>query len=138
MAIGLAACDDVAMTGAAPSAGASGPSGGGAFREFIVLGSSMSFEQCKARGGFIIRDAGSPMTACDPNVLHTPTPENEFDNPDNNADELAAREAVQLHGGVGMTDAIDIGFFMKRVRTAEAMLGDSNLHADRFARLKGY
>jgi len=52
--------------------------------------------------------------------------------------QLAAREAVQLHGGVGMTDAIDIGFFMKRVRTAEAMLGDSNQHADRFARLKGY
>jgi alkylation response protein AidB-like acyl-CoA dehydrogenase len=52
--------------------------------------------------------------------------------------QLAAKEAVQLHGGVGMTDAIDIGFFMKRARGAEMHLGDSNLHADRFARMKGY
>lgn len=52
--------------------------------------------------------------------------------------QLAAREAVQLHGGVGMTDAIDIGFFMKRARGAEMHLGDSNMHADRFARMKGY
>lgn len=101
LAFGLAACEDVAMTGAAPTAAASAPAGGGSFREFIVLGSSMSFEQCKARGGFIIRDAGSPMTACDPNVLHTPTPADEFNNPDSNADELAAREAEDLANGSG-------------------------------------
>ncbi|MFT7390485.1 MAG: alkylation response protein AidB-like acyl-CoA dehydrogenase [Paracoccaceae bacterium] len=52
--------------------------------------------------------------------------------------QLAAREAVQFHGGVGMTDAVDIGFFMKRIRAAEAHLGDANFHADRFARLRGY
>lgn len=52
--------------------------------------------------------------------------------------QLAAQEAVQFHGGVGMTDEFDIGFFMKRVRVAEAHLGDSNFHAERFARMRGY
>ena len=52
--------------------------------------------------------------------------------------QLAAQEGVQWHGGVGMTDAVDIGFFMKRVRVAEAYLGDSNYHANEFARLRGY
>lgn len=50
----------------------------------------------------------------------------------------AAREAIQFHGGVGMTDAVDIGFFLKRVRVAEAWLGDANYHAEQFARMKGY
>ena len=51
---------------------------------------------------------------------------------------LAVQEAVQMHGGVGMTDAFDIGFFMKRVRVAQELFGDSNFHADRLARLNGY
>jgi len=96
VAFGLAACDEAAMQGF----GAGAPAGAsGGMREFIVLGSSMSFEQCKARGGFIIRDVGSPMSACDPNVLHSPAPADEFNNPDNNADELAAREAEDLAKG---------------------------------------
>ena len=81
MALGLAACDEVAMQGG----GSSAPSGGGgAFREFLVIGSSMSFEQCRAKGGLIIRDAGSPMTACDPNVIRAPVPADEFDHPAHN------------------------------------------------------
>ena len=52
--------------------------------------------------------------------------------------QLAARGAIQFHGGVGMTDAVDIGFFLKRVRVAEAWLGDANYHAEQFARMKGY
>jgi hypothetical protein len=43
-----------------------------------------------------------------------------------------------MHGGIGMTDAIDIGLFMKRVRVAEELFGDANFHADRLARLKHY
>lgn len=50
----------------------------------------------------------------------------------------AAREAIQFHGGIGMTDAADIGFFLKRVRVAEAWLGDANFHAEAFARMNGY
>lgn len=51
---------------------------------------------------------------------------------------LAVQEAVQMHGGVGMTDALDIGFFMKRVRAAGELFGDADFHADRLARLSGY
>jgi len=51
---------------------------------------------------------------------------------------LAAAEGVQMHGGMGMTDEFDIGFFMKRARVASELLGDANFCADRFARAKGY
>ena len=52
--------------------------------------------------------------------------------------QLAAQEGVQMHGGIGMTDEYDIGFYMKRIRVAEAMYGDSNYHADAYARLRGF
>lgn len=48
------------------------------------------------------------------------------------------REAVQLHGGIGMTDEHDIGFYLKRGAVTEQMLGDAAYHRDRFARLKGF
>jgi acyl-CoA dehydrogenase len=51
---------------------------------------------------------------------------------------LASQEAVQMHGGIGMTDEFDIGFYMKRIRVAQEMFGDANFHADRIARLRGY
>jgi len=51
---------------------------------------------------------------------------------------LATNEAVQMHGGIGMTDELDIGLFMKRARVAEQLLGDYRFHSDRFARLHGY
>jgi alkylation response protein AidB-like acyl-CoA dehydrogenase len=51
---------------------------------------------------------------------------------------LAVQEGVQMHGGMGMTDAFDIGFFMKRARVCQELFGDSNFHADRLARLKNY
>jgi alkylation response protein AidB-like acyl-CoA dehydrogenase len=51
---------------------------------------------------------------------------------------LATNEAVQMHGGIGMTDEFDIGFFMKRARAAGETLGDANYHTDRFAQLAGY
>jgi alkylation response protein AidB-like acyl-CoA dehydrogenase len=51
---------------------------------------------------------------------------------------LAAQEAVQMHGGIGMTDEFDIGFFLKRVRVGQELFGDSNYHADQLARLRSY
>jgi alkylation response protein AidB-like acyl-CoA dehydrogenase len=51
---------------------------------------------------------------------------------------LAVQEGVQMHGGMGMTDQFDIGFFMKRARVCQEMFGDSNFHADELARMKGY
>ena len=52
--------------------------------------------------------------------------------------DLAVREGVQLHGGMGMTDAFDLGLFMKRARTLQELLGDTHFHADRFATASGY
>ena len=73
----LTACDDMPMS----TGGGGGGGGGGGFREYLVLGSSMSFEQCRSRGGLIIRDQGSPMVACDPRVVREPIPADEFDHP---------------------------------------------------------
>jgi alkylation response protein AidB-like acyl-CoA dehydrogenase len=50
----------------------------------------------------------------------------------------AVQEGVQMHGGMGMTDQFDIGFFMKRARVCQELFGDSNFHADQLARMKGY
>ncbi len=50
----------------------------------------------------------------------------------------AVQEAVQMHGGIGMTDEFDIGLFMKRVRVCNELFGDANFHADRLARLHRY
>ncbi len=49
-----------------------------------------------------------------------------------------ANEAVQMHGGIGMTDEYDIGFYLKRARAAEQTLGDAAFHRDRFAALQGF
>lgn len=51
---------------------------------------------------------------------------------------LAVREGVQMHGGVGMTDEFDIGLYMKRDRALAEFLGDAAYHADRVAALSGY
>jgi alkylation response protein AidB-like acyl-CoA dehydrogenase len=51
---------------------------------------------------------------------------------------LAVQEGVQMHGGMGMTDQFDIGFFMKRARVCQELFGDDNFHADQLARMKGY
>jgi alkylation response protein AidB-like acyl-CoA dehydrogenase len=51
---------------------------------------------------------------------------------------LIGNEGVQMHGGIGMTDEHDVGFFLKRARVAELTLGDAAWHRDRVARLDGY
>jgi alkylation response protein AidB-like acyl-CoA dehydrogenase len=51
---------------------------------------------------------------------------------------LAVQESLQMHGGIGMTDAVDIGLFMKRVRVAQELFGDANYHLERVALLRGY
>jgi alkylation response protein AidB-like acyl-CoA dehydrogenase len=52
--------------------------------------------------------------------------------------ELATNEAIQMHGGIGMTDEYDIGFYIKRARPAAMLFGDYSYHGDRFALLSGY
>jgi alkylation response protein AidB-like acyl-CoA dehydrogenase len=56
----------------------------------------------------------------------------------NDGSELITNEAVQLHGGIGTTDELDIGLFLKRSRVCMQLLGDSAFHRDRYARLRGF
>ncbi|HYA35173.1 MAG TPA: acyl-CoA dehydrogenase family protein, partial [Candidatus Binataceae bacterium] len=51
---------------------------------------------------------------------------------------LAVQEGIQMHGGIGMTDEFDVGFYMKRARVTQELFGDSNFHADRLARMSRY
>jgi alkylation response protein AidB-like acyl-CoA dehydrogenase len=51
---------------------------------------------------------------------------------------LAVREGIQMHGGIGMTDEHDIGLFMKREAVLGELFGDVWYHRDRVARLSGY
>jgi alkylation response protein AidB-like acyl-CoA dehydrogenase len=51
---------------------------------------------------------------------------------------LVTNEAVQMHGGIGVTDALEIGFFLKRARVAMQIFGDTGFHMDRYATLCGY
>jgi alkylation response protein AidB-like acyl-CoA dehydrogenase len=51
---------------------------------------------------------------------------------------LVSNEAVQMHGGIGMTDEHEIGFFLKRARVAAASFGDAAFQRQRYAALMGY
>jgi len=51
---------------------------------------------------------------------------------------LSVQESVQMHGGIGMTDEYDIGFYMKRARVLAELFGDANFQADRLAIAAGY
>ena len=50
----------------------------------------------------------------------------------------AVQEGVQMHGGMGMTDELDMGLFMKRARVLQELFGDSAFHANRLAVSKSY
>ncbi len=52
--------------------------------------------------------------------------------------ELVSNEATQMHGGIGVTDELDIGLFLKRARVSAALLGSARFHYNRFATLEGY
>jgi len=52
--------------------------------------------------------------------------------------QLVTNEAVQMFGGIGMTDEEEIGFFLKRARVAQQTFGDQNYQTNSFAALKGY
>ena len=47
-------------------------------------------------------------------------------------------EAVQMFGGIGVTDEEEIGLFMKRIRVLQSTLGNSAYHRDRFGAIQGF
>ncbi len=56
----------------------------------------------------------------------------------NDTYQLVTNEATQMHGGIGVTDELDIGLFLKRARVAIHTLGDSSFQRDHFANLNGF
>ncbi len=52
--------------------------------------------------------------------------------------QLSTQEAIQMHGGIGVTDEYDVGLYFKRVHVAQQMFGDAGFHADRLAKRSGY
>ena len=52
--------------------------------------------------------------------------------------QLVSNEAIQMHGGIGMTDEYDVGFYIKRARVAQQFLGDAAFHRDRYASLNSF
>jgi alkylation response protein AidB-like acyl-CoA dehydrogenase len=51
---------------------------------------------------------------------------------------LMSNELIQMHGGIGMTDEFDAGFYLKRARALEATFGNQAFHRERYAQLLGY
>lgn len=56
----------------------------------------------------------------------------------NDVYQLVTNEAVQMHGGIGVTDELELGFFLKRARVAIQIFGNSGFNRDRYASLCGY
>jgi len=56
----------------------------------------------------------------------------------NDSYNLVSSEGVQMHGGIGMTDEYEIGFFLKRSRVCEHTLGNSAFHRNRYGECQGY
>jgi alkylation response protein AidB-like acyl-CoA dehydrogenase len=52
--------------------------------------------------------------------------------------QLVTNECVQMHGGIGVTDEFDIGLYLKRARVAQAQLGSSAFHRERYATLSRF
>lgn len=48
---------------------------------------------------------------------------------------LVSQESVQIHGGIGMTDELDIGHLFKRLSTIQYLFGSTDWHTRRFANL---
>lgn len=49
-----------------------------------------------------------------------------------------ANEAIQMHGGIGMTDEHSVGWYLKRARADQSLFGDPSWHRNRWASLRGY
>ena len=49
-----------------------------------------------------------------------------------------SNELIQMHGGIGMTDEFDAGFYLKRARVVEATFGNQAFHRNRYAKLMGF
>ena len=49
------------------------------------------------------------------------------------AGRFIGQQAVQLHGGMGMTDDLQLSHWFKRLTVIDIMFGDSDTHLQRYA-----
>ena len=77
------------------------------------------------------------LNALDQNDPHTPAAVSLAKAKVNQLVHSISREMIQLHGGIGMTDAHDAGFYLKRARVLESAYGTTGYHEDRYARVSG-
>lgn len=45
------------------------------------------------------------------------------------------QEAIQLHGGMGMTDELNVGYYFKRVTAFDALFGNVDYHLERYTQV---
>lgn len=50
---------------------------------------------------------------------------------------LIGQEAIQLHGGMGMTDELNVGYYFKHLTAHARLFGDRDYHLDRYSQLMG-
>jgi alkylation response protein AidB-like acyl-CoA dehydrogenase len=46
---------------------------------------------------------------------------------------LVTKQCIQLHGGIGYTDAYDVGLFLRKAMVLASLFGPAALHRARFA-----
>ena len=51
------------------------------------------------------------------------------------AGRLIGGEAIQMHGGMGMTNELSVGFYVKRLMIIDTLFGDADYHQRKFAEL---
>jgi alkylation response protein AidB-like acyl-CoA dehydrogenase len=51
---------------------------------------------------------------------------------------LVTQQAIQLHGGIGITDEHDVGLYFKRMQVLNTLYGDEEHHVARFAALPSF
>ena len=51
------------------------------------------------------------------------------------AGKFIGQQAIQIHGGMGVTDELNIGHFFKRLTTIGTIFGNSDFHLKRYSKL---
>ena len=51
------------------------------------------------------------------------------------AGRFVGQQSVQLHGGMGMTDELNVGHYFKRLTMIDTQFGNTDWHLERFGRL---
>jgi hypothetical protein len=48
---------------------------------------------------------------------------------------ICGEQAAQLHGGIGVTDELDVAHYVKRLAMINTLFGDRDFHLQRFSQV---